>query len=176
MAKDRATRLMLEDVKLDYRNFSGKPSQYNRQGERNFVVLLDEQQAEDLSAEGWNVKIRPPREEGDAPKIFLPVAVNFNGYKPPRIVVMTGRGRTTMDEADVGVLDWAYIEHADLIINPYHWEIMEKDGMKSGIKAYLDSAYITIQENPFEEKYSDLPDLGDDVVIVNEMVEEEPPF
>lgn len=168
MAKVYTERLMLENAQIDYRNFSGKVSQYNRNGERNFVVLLDPEQAEELSEIGWNVKFKEPREEGDAPKIFLPVAVSYRGYRPPRVVVLTDRGRTTLDESELNVLDWAYIKHVDLIINPYHWEVMDKNGeMNSGIKAYLDSAYITIQENPFEEKYAEFPEVSSDEVQID---------
>jgi hypothetical protein len=81
----------------------------------------------------------------------LPVSVNFKG-RPPRIVLITSRGRTNIDEHGVEMLDWVDIINVDLIVRPYEWTV----NGKSGIKAYLQSIYITIEEDPLELKYSEL--------------------
>lgn len=146
--------VIMEGVRIIFRNFSGKEGQYNREGDRNFAVLLDEKTADMMAADGWNVKMLKPRdddEEGVAPQAYLPVAVNFRG-RPPRIVMITSRNRTTLDESQVETLDWVDILNVDLIVRPYEWTV----NGKSGIKAYLQSMYITIQEDPLEAKYSEL--------------------
>lgn len=145
--------VMMEGVRIIFRNFSGKEGQYNREGDRNFAVLIDEKTADAMATDGWNVKVLAPRddEEGSLPQSYLPVAVNFNG-RPPRIVMITSRNRTTLDESQVETLDWVDIVNVDLIVRPYSWEV----NGKSGIKAYLQSMYITIEEDPLEAKYSEL--------------------
>ena len=40
MPKDNT--VLMEGVRIIFRNFSGKEGQYNREGDRNFAVLLDE--------------------------------------------------------------------------------------------------------------------------------------
>jgi hypothetical protein len=90
-------------------------------------------------------------EEEDAPQAYLPISVNFKG-RPPRIVLITSRGRTNLDEDTVEMLDWADILNVDLIVRPYEWTVNQK----SGVKAYLQSLYITIEEDALEQKYSDL--------------------
>jgi len=82
---------------------------------------------------------------------YLPVSVNFKG-RPPRIVLITSRGRTNLDESTVEMLDWADIINVDLIIRPYEWTVNNK----SGVKAYLQSIYATIDEDPLEVKYNQL--------------------
>ncbi len=67
MAQNDNTVLM-EGVKIIFRNFEGKEGQYNRAGERNFAVLLDPQTAEMLAADGWNVKWLKPREDAKRAK------------------------------------------------------------------------------------------------------------
>lgn len=154
MAKDDNTVLM-EGVRIIFRNFAGKEGQYNREGDRNFAVLLDDKTAEAMTEDGWNVKWLQPRseEEGETPQAYLPVSVNFRG-RPPRIVQITSRGRTNISEDSVEVLDWVDILNVDLIVRPYAWTV----NGKSGIKAYLQSLYVTIQEDPLEMKYAEVDD------------------
>jgi len=145
--------VLMEGVLIIFRNFSGKEGQYNREGDRNFAVLLDEHTAQAMAEDNWNVKWLRPREEeeGENPQAYLPVSVNFKG-RPPRIVLITSRGRTNLDEGSVEMLDWADILNVDLIVRPYEWTVNEK----SGIKAYLQSIYVTIEEDALEIKYSEL--------------------
>jgi hypothetical protein len=143
----------MEGVRIIFRNFSGKEGQYNREGDRNFAVLLDDATANAMAEDSWNIKWLKPREddEDDTPQAYLPVSLNFKG-RPPRIVLITSRGRTNLDEDSVDMLDWADIINVDLIVRPYEWTVNEK----SGIKAYLQSIYVTIEEDPLEMKYNQL--------------------
>lgn len=152
MPRDDNT-VMMEGVRIIFRNFAGKEGQYNREGDRNFAVLLDETVANAMTEDGWNIKWLKPREddEDDTRQAYLPVSVNFKG-RPPRIVLITSRGRTNLDETTVETLDWVDILNVDLIVRPYEWTV----NGKSGIKAYLQSIYVTIEEDPLEVKYSEL--------------------
>lgn len=145
--------VLMEGVRIIFRNFAGKEGQYNREGDRNFAVLLDDQVATTMAEDGWNIKMLRPRdeEEEENPQAYLPVSVNFKG-RPPRIVLITSRGRTNLDESQIEMLDWADIVNVDLIVRPYEWTV----NGKSGIKAYLQSIYVTIDEDPLEIKYSEL--------------------
>lgn len=145
--------VLMEGVRIIFRNFSGKEGQYNREGDRNFAVLLDEQVATDLAADGWNVKWLKPRDdaEGEDPQAYLQVSVNFKG-RPPRIVLLTSTKRRNLDESEVEDLDWVDINNVDLIIRPYEWSV----NGKTGIKAYLQSIYVTIEEDALEKKYAEM--------------------
>jgi hypothetical protein len=147
----------MEDMRIIFRNFAGHEGQYNREGDRNFAVLLDDKVAEDMAADGWNVKYLKPRPDDSEPGVdehpqaYLSVSVNFKG-RPPTIVMITSRGRSFLTEAEVELLDWADIIKTDLIVNPYEWAV----NGKTGIKAYLKSIYVTIQEDALELKYNGL--------------------
>jgi hypothetical protein len=147
--------VMMEGVRIIFRNFSGKEGQYNREGDRNFAVLLDDTIASSMAEDGWNIKWLKPREEeeDETPQAYLPVSVNFKG-RPPRVVLVTTRGRTHLDENQVEMLDWADITNVDLIVRPYEWSV----NGKTGIKAYLQSLYATIEEDPLELKYAEMED------------------
>lgn len=146
---DAVKTFMVEDAPIIFRNFAGKEGQYNREGDRNFAVILDPGIAKEMLADGWNVRYLEPREEGDEPTPYITVAVNFKN-RPPRVVLLTSTSRTQLDEDSVEVLDWADIRTADLIARAYDWTV----NGKTGTKAYLQSLFVTIEEDALEQKYS----------------------
>lgn len=145
--------ITIEGARILFRNFSGKEGQYNREGDRNFALVLDNADAVQMLADGWNIKYLKPREEGDEPQAYMQVAVSYKS-RPPRVVMITSRGRNNLDEDMVDILDWVDIAKVDVIVNPYQWAVSGK----SGIKAYLKTIFITIQEDELELKYADVPD------------------
>jgi hypothetical protein len=147
--------VLLEGVRIIFRNFSGKEGQYNREGDRNFgVIIPDAATAEAMLADGWNVKYLKPREDDEEGEEtpWLQVSVNFDKGRPPKIMMVTSRGRTALDAQSVEMLDWADITNVDLIVRPYTWEVSGR----SGIKAYLQSMYVTIEEDELERKYAEM--------------------
>lgn len=170
--------IMVEDASIIFRNFAGKEGMYNREGDRNFCLLLDDELADKLMSDGWNVKSLKPREEGDSPQPYLPVSVGYKG-RPPTIAMITSRGRLNLSEDEVEVLDWVNIAKADLIVRPYNWEVSGK----SGVKAYLQTLFIVIEEDYLQRKYADVElanpesspvlELEDPNTIDAEIVEED---
>lgn len=150
----RRRNATLEDVRLLFRNFGGKEGQYNRAGDRNFNVILPDEMAEDMIKDGWNVKPLKSRDEDEAPAYRLEVAVKFDGPRPPEVTMITQRGRTRLPEDLVDMLDYADIEHVDMIISPYEWSV----NGRTGVKAYLHKIFVTIVEDDLELKYADLPE------------------
>lgn len=154
--RDRLEQVLLEDVRLLFRNFAGKQGQYNPAGARNFCVVLPKHIAAQMEADGYNIRPGRPREEGDEPDPFVQVKVNMNSQNPPKIVTITSRGRTQLTEDVLMILDWADIEKADLIINPYQYHVQGRDG----VTAYLQTLFVHIREDALEQKYADVPDTG----------------
>ena len=143
--------LQIDDAKIIYRNFAGVGSKFNREGDRNFAVLIeDEALAEQLTSDGWNVKIKPPRDEDDSPFMYLPVKVKFN-ERGPSAYLKIGRNMTRLDEESIACLDKIDILSVDLDIRPFDWEVNGKVGRT----AYLQAIRVTQDVDRFAENIED---------------------
>lgn len=142
--------LQIDDARIIYRNFAGEGSKFNREGDRNFAVIIeDEETADALVEEGWNVRRKPPRDEDDTPFMFLPVKIKFND-RGPKIYLVTGDKVNELDEGSIDVLDNVDILGVDLDLRGYDWEV----NGKTGRTAYLQSIHVTQEVDRFAARYN----------------------
>ena len=152
---DKSIRVLnLGDVRIGFKNFSGREGKFNAEGDRNFVVFLDFDKAQELASLGWNVKFPDQPEQDDSGEIvrepYLPVSVSYKRQPPTVYLVdVENNHKTVLDEATVNLADSTTIVTSDLIINASHWSV----NGNSGIKAYLKTAYLNIEPSPFFAKY-----------------------
>lgn len=152
--------LSIQNARIKFRNFSGKEAKYNAAGKRVFSVVLPTEYATRLEEDGWNIRWYDPDPEDDPSdpgEARIKVEIRFEN-RPPKIVQITSRGQTRLDETTVGMLDYADFKNVDVVIRPYNWEV----NGKSGVKAYLKELYVTIEESVFAEKYADVPMIDED--------------
>lgn len=142
--------LQIDDARIMFRNFRGEASKYNREGDRNFALVIpDDETAAELSKAGWNVTIKPPREEGEDPLRILKVKVKFND-RGPIIYLRTNGVTNQLNEESVGMLDNIDILSVDMDIRPYHWEVKGE----TGVSAYLQSMCVTQRVDRFAERFA----------------------
>lgn len=143
--------LQIDNARITFRNFEGRREKYNNAGDRNFHLVIPNQEiAEQLIEDGWNVKIKPPRTDEDSAFITMKVKVKFN-YRGPSVYLKSGERVVRLDEESIACLDKIDIESVDLDIRPYDWK--DDDGEVGGRTAYLQSIYVTQVEDRFADRY-----------------------
>lgn len=155
--------LQIDGARICFRNFAGAQTQYNRKGDRNFAVVIpDDELAQKLISDGWNVHIRPPRDaDGDSFR-YLPIKMTFNDYGP--VVYVESNGNLTkLSEENVDVLDQIEIESVSLDVRPYNWTVNGRSGRSAYLKA-MKVVQVTDRfaarssaQAEFEEAMRDIP-------------------
>lgn len=154
MARKNVSEIIIKDARIFFKNFSGEESKFNRKGDKNFCVAIEDAEvAAQMIEDGWNVKLQKPLDEDDEPSYYVQVKVSFDPY-PPKVYMITGQNKVELNEETIASLDYADIGKVNLIIRPYTWEVSGK----SGISAYLKTMYVEINEDPFAAEYSHLDD------------------
>ena len=155
---ERMNKLVIDNARLIFKNFSGKGDSYNREGDRNFAVIIDDPKAaEDLARVGWNVRPLISKDPDEEPTHYIKVKVSFK-VRAPKVRLLSNHKQVFLNENTISSLDFAKIEECGVVISPYPWNV----NGKSGISAYLDSMYAKIEDDPFADKYADYVDGPDD--------------
>ena len=154
----RIPNIQIENAEVlpgTFRNFSGKPGKYNRNGDRNFnIIITDHKFAQQLIDDGWNVRILPPRNDDEEARYRLQITVNMKtveGVPPTKVFTYTGNKKLQLTEETIGTLDWANYKYADLTIHPRVW--IDDDGSEH-VKAYLREMHVVIEPDKWAEKYA----------------------
>lgn len=163
--------LQINDARIIFKNFRGEGGKFNKEGERNFALLITggliddgsgrrEVTAEEMAdalmndvnrlGSGWNVKIKAPREEGDSPFIYLSVKVRFN-ERGPQVYIESGNSHRRLSEETVALLDDIDIASVSLDIRPYDDEINGNPFRA----AYLQSMKVIQNIDRFAAEYAE---------------------
>ena len=142
--------LQIDNARITYRNFEGRRTEYNDEGRRNFSVIIESaEDAERLINLGYNVKIKPPRQEGDPAFMTLKVNVSYR-YKEPTVILQSGRAMNRLTEDTVRTLDAIEIEDVCMDISPSNWSTAGR----SGLSAYLTSIKVVQNLDRFAEEFN----------------------
>jgi len=126
--------VVLKNVKIGYRNFSGRPSRYNLDGNRNFFVIITEKQMEELKSIGCPVKVFRNKDGGEIYGLIVRVIgpsnkllSSFPSLKPDITVKIKGHKDVPIDLDKINVMDSLTIHGANLtiyILGKYKWSYL----------------------------------------------------
>ena len=161
-------KITIRDARIapyKFRNFEGRETEYNRKGDRNFVIFLDSPLAQQLEADGAPVSWKPDKYNEGEMRAQMKVHVKYRDRKgnqliPPKVVLVTRKGQSQLDEDTIGMLDSADIEKCDIILNQY------ANGASMGPEnsVALKTMYVTLSEDEFADEYR-MDDSGDPVAV-----------
>lgn len=160
------TPVKIEGVPLIFRNIAGGPDRFNKEGgKRYFHAILPPEMADEMIAAGWNIKTLVSKFDDEPNLAHIKINVNLNGRQPPRMVLVTAKGRTTFPVRDpdpekqeelqamLAIFDMVDVAYADIMVNPY-----QRDP-DSPVTAYLKTLFLNVREDELEQKYADVPEL-----------------
>lgn len=141
--------MQIDDAKIIFKNFEGRGDKFNREGDRNFSLLIEDPDTADaMVKKGWNVRIKPGRDEDEGPFMRLPVKVKFTDYGP-NVYLNSAGNVTKLDEEMIGCLDNIDIESVNMDIRPYDWDV----NGRTGRTAYLQSMEVVQRIDRFAARY-----------------------
>ena len=141
--------LQINDARIIYRNLRGEGNKFNREGDRNFAVVIPNQElADELIDRGWNVKIKELIDE--EPFRYLPVKVKFND-RGPQVYLVSGNAYRKLSEDIVSIVDEIDIRSVNLDVRPYDWKV----NGKTGRTAYLQSMEVIQEIDRFAARYAE---------------------
>lgn len=167
--------LQIDDARILFPNFEGRETMYNRKGDRNFAIAIEDFDlarklyedgwnikvesgncdfVDDLVHEGWAAKFKPALDPDEPPRMRLDVKVKYSRrddgsiYGPGARLLSAGN-EIELDEESIGTIDHIDRERVDLDIRPYNWEL---PGGKKGRSAYLQYIEVTQRVNRFEAR------------------------
>ncbi len=136
--------LEINEARILWPNFEGRGDRFNKQGDRNFHLVIPDQEIADalLSdtnqyGDSWNVKIKR-RDDGEAPFMHMMVKVKFNG-RGPNVYLVSGNKQVRLNEDTIKCLDDIDILYADMDIRPYDGEMPGGQTFRS---AYLSAMRV----------------------------------
>jgi len=163
----------LDDRDLIFRNFSGRPTDYNPNGGirefaiafKNYNAEFDEEVAKNcdiMAEEGWNIRVKEKGKDGttsyipgasydyDNHRIYMSVKARFDNYPPDIHIIVEGKGRDTLySEEMTSAIDSLTLHNVSVELSPSHWN----DRGTDRIKAYLATMWAIAEPNPYEERY-----------------------
>lgn len=158
--------LQIDNARIKYRNFAGVGDKFNREGDRNFALIIDEgtigtdptvRSAEEIRdilrkdvnkyGAGWNVKTKEFDDRD--PSIYMTVKIKFTDRTT--VYLRSNGNQRELDEESIDILDKIDILSVDLDIRPYDDTINGRPFRA----AYLHSIRVTQDVDRFKASYEE---------------------
>ena len=155
---------IINDTKFIYqRNLAGDIKKSNSMfpnNKRTACIIISNEQAEQMAAEGYDIKWTKPREgentKNFVSKAFLNVELKYRNkfnemikYPPKVYLVIDNETPVLLSEETVGQLDDIRVKNVNVVIHP------SIDEASNSLKPYIRIMYVeqNIDDDPFAQRY-----------------------
>lgn len=140
--------IRLDGCKVSKRNFSGKVTDYNEHGYRQFLLVINPDLGEELRSKGWPVKQFKQKDPDEVPDCFIQVNVSYKTKEPMVWLIQEDkRTKTLLHENTIGSLDYAAIDRVDIYLHASYWE---RSG-RSGYTAFCEKLRVYVKPDEFDD-------------------------
>lgn len=147
--------IVMRNAQIITKNFTGTAKNiYDTEGKRYILIRLDPDDAENLRADGWPVKVTKPNPEKPDYEPYPYIKVNlkdkfyFHGLrKTSRVYMVTKKNKILLEPNDFYQLEENYIEKADLKIDHVYYKSYDQWSV------VLESGFFTIEPDELYDEY-----------------------
>lgn len=142
----------LNNEDIYFKNFSGAPGNFNKEGDRNFGVFISEEEVDDLIDRGFNVKRVKKETSPNFGRPYLKVLVRLDWRPNPKIFKLTSKNVTKLDEESIEDLDAMVFSDISLKVTRVYLKRYDQ------WTQVLEKGYFTLMEDDdyeLDEEYAD---------------------
>jgi hypothetical protein len=153
MNDNKKVTYVLNNTRFIFRpNFAGDPSKdkFGSATRKATIVIPDKALADEMTANGINVKVLEPRDATEEPVYFVTIIANFNSRVAPKMYLVSNGGEPVLlDEDTVGEIDNSYVTNVNASLNPWFNENTGKTSL------YIRTMYVEleVEDDPFAGMY-----------------------
>lgn len=150
--------LQIDNARIIWPNFAGAEKGYDREGDRNFTLVFDnEELVDELIADGWNIKKRPSDDPDEPPFMTMKVKLSYTVRRDgsvfgPKAYLWTNGVRNELDQDSIACLDHIDRGEINMDIRPHDWEYHGKTGRT----ARLNVIEVFQNVDRFQERYANM--------------------
>ncbi len=148
-------RVRFDDADIIFKHFGGEKDNFHTEGQRDFCIKIDEEEAHYLMDKGLNVKPLTSRDPDEPPMFYVKVKLKYGVRDDgtewgPIINVYTDKVKRVFKEKDVTKLDRARILDADVVTHIYR----RQNNGKPTATLTLDILHAVIKERTYDDPYA----------------------
>lgn len=150
--------LQIDNARILWPNFAGAEKGYDREGDRNFTLVFDnEALVDELIADGWNIKKRASDDPDEPPFMTMKVKLSYKERADgsvfgPKAYLWTNGIRNELDQDSIACLDHIDRGEINMDIRPHDWEYHGKTGRT----ARLNVIEVFQNVDRFQERYANM--------------------
>lgn len=144
------TDIDVENNDIRFRNFSGKADDrgYNKEGDRNFKLVIAEEDVDKLIDIGMHVTRRESSRPGSEPTYQTKIGISYK-FDEPAIILVSGDNEVALNERTVGRVDQAELIDCD------HLVVTTANNRFNDTKlAYVEEMRLYKRPSLFRDKYN----------------------